>query len=77
VDDLILSFGTECITLSNLANLVHENEPISVVVEREGRIVLLTLVPKKWTGDTMLGIRLEELDSSDEEDEEDEEDEDL
>ena len=59
MDDLIVSFGTECITLSNLANLVHENEPISVVVERKGTIVHLTLVPKKWSGRGMLGVYME------------------
>jgi 26S proteasome regulatory subunit N4 len=58
IGDSILSFGTEEFTLTNLATLVHENEPVSVVVERKGAVVQLMLVPKKWSGRGLLGCYL-------------------
>ena len=64
VGDLILEFGTQNAknfkSLSDIAQLVKnsENRNVRVKLVRNGKIATLTLVPKKWSGQGLLGCKI-------------------
>ena len=64
VGDLILEFGTQNATnfksLNDIAQLVKnsENRNVRVKILRHGKIAALTLVPKRWSGQGLLGCKI-------------------
>merc|ERR1712179_379534 len=64
VGDLILEFGTQNSTnfksLNDIAQLVKnsENRNVRVKILRHEKISTLTLVPKKWSGQGLLGCKI-------------------
>ena len=64
VGDLILEFGTQNATnfksLNDIAQLVKnsENRNVRVKILRHGKIATLTLVPKRWSGQGLLGCKI-------------------
>lgn len=65
VGDLILQFGsasfdTSFTPMAGVKDVVmnSENRPVEVVVRRDAQIVRLTLVPKKWSGQGLLGCHI-------------------
>jgi 26S proteasome regulatory subunit N4 len=65
VGDLILQFGSasfdsSAAPMAGVKDVVvnSENRPVEVVVRRDVQIVRLTLVPKKWSGQGLLGCHI-------------------
>lgn len=60
--DMVLSFGSAVhpATLSDIAAIVRSSvaQPVSVQVRREGAVKRLTLVPRQWAGQGLIGMRL-------------------
>ena len=65
-NDHVLAFGPITIdthgnvttAMSAIASTVKENEPITLVIDRNGKLLQLDIVPKKWEGRGLLGCRL-------------------
>ena len=64
VGDLIIEFGTQNVTnfksLADIGQLVQnsQNRNVRVKLLRDGKVNTLTLVPKKWSGQGLLGCKL-------------------
>lgn len=64
VGDLVLAFGTQnhanFKSLADIGQLVQnsQNRPLRVQILRSGQIQTLSLVPKKWSGQGLLGCKI-------------------
>ena len=62
--DLVVEFGTQNInnfkSLVDIGQLVQnsQNRPIRIKVLRESQVITLNLVPKKWSGQGLLGCKI-------------------
>ena len=64
VGDLVIEFGTQNATnfksLADIGQLVQnsQNRNVRVKILRNGKVTTLTLVPKKWSGQGLLGCKI-------------------
>lgn len=57
----IVTHGNVTNAMSAIASIVKENEPITLVIDRNGKLMQLNIVPKKWEGRGILGCRLSRI----------------